>query len=106
MNAVVLRTLIRGRRAGEARGLQQINPFQYNIIDTVFLVLYYVYRYGTIGMHLSMVTLNVADPGCLSRILIFDHPGSRIQKQQQKRGVKKICCSTFFQFFVATKLTI
>jgi hypothetical protein len=39
---------------------------------------------------------SVADPGCLSRILIFVHPGSRIQKQQQKRGVKKICCPTFF----------
>ncbi len=24
-----------------------------------------------------------------SRILIFTHPGSRIQKQQRKRGVKK-----------------
>jgi hypothetical protein len=38
-----------------------------------------------------------------SRILIFTHPGSRIpdlgsriQKQQQKRGEKKICCHTFF----------
>jgi hypothetical protein len=30
-----------------------------------------------------------------SQILIFTHPGSRIQKQQQKRGVKKICCYTF-----------
>ncbi len=30
-----------------------------------------------------------------SRILIFTHPGSRIQKQQQKRGVKKICCHNF-----------
>jgi hypothetical protein len=26
--------------------------------------------------------------------LIFTHPGSRIQKQQQKRGVKKISCHT------------
>jgi hypothetical protein len=34
-------------------------------------------------------------PGCLSRILIFTHPGSRIQKQEQKRGVKKISCHTF-----------
>jgi hypothetical protein len=32
---------------------------------------------------------SVGDPGCLSRILIFTHPGSRIQKQQQKTGVKK-----------------
>jgi 2-oxoglutarate dehydrogenase complex dehydrogenase (E1) component-like enzyme len=39
---------------------------------------------------------SVADPGCLSRNLIFTHPGSRIQKQQQKRGVKKICCHIFF----------
>jgi hypothetical protein len=31
-----------------------------------------------------------------SRILILTHPGSRIQKQQQKRGVKKICYHTFF----------
>jgi hypothetical protein len=37
-----------------------------------------------------------------SRILIFVHPssraglGSRIQKQQQKRGVKENCCPTFF----------
>jgi hypothetical protein len=30
-----------------------------------------------------------------SRILIFTHPGSRIQKQQQKREVKKISCHTF-----------
>jgi hypothetical protein len=27
---------------------------------------------------------SVADPECLSRILIFIHPGSRIQKQPQK----------------------
>jgi hypothetical protein len=52
-----------------------------------------------------MIYTSVADPGCLpgSRILIFTHsgsrisdPGSRIQKQQQKRGVKKISCQTFF----------
>jgi hypothetical protein len=30
-----------------------------------------------------------------SWILIFTHPGSRIQKQQQKREVKKISCHTF-----------
>jgi hypothetical protein len=40
---------------------------------------------------------SVADPGCLSRILIFTHPGSRIQKQQQKREVKKISCHTFLR---------
>jgi hypothetical protein len=46
---------------------------------------------------------NIADPGCLSRILdpVFTHPGSwiqdlgsQIQKQQQKRG--EFCCHTLF----------
>jgi hypothetical protein len=37
---------------------------------------------------------SVADPRCLSRIQIF-YP-SRIQKPQQKRGVKKFCCHIFF----------
>jgi hypothetical protein len=38
-----------------------------------------------------------------SRILIFTHPGSRIQKQVEKRGVKK---KNFFKhFFVATNFT-
>jgi hypothetical protein len=40
---------------------------------------------------------SVADPGCLSRILIFTHPGSRIQKQQQ--GVKK----NFFSYLCSHK---
>ncbi len=31
-----------------------------------------------------------------SRILIISDPGSRIQKQQQKKGVKKISCQIFF----------
>jgi hypothetical protein len=44
----------------------------------------------------SSIVPSVADPGCLSRILIFTHPGSRIQKQHQKRGVKKISCHTFY----------
>jgi hypothetical protein len=35
-----------------------------------------------------------------SRILIFTHPGSRIQKQQQKRGEKKLDAKPFY---VATK---
>ncbi len=37
------------------------------------------------------------------RILIFTHSGSRIQKQQQKRGVKKNLLSNLF--FVATNFT-
>jgi hypothetical protein len=40
------------------------------------------------------LVISVADPGCLSRILIFTHPGSRLHKQQQKRGGEKICCHT------------
>ena len=40
------------------------------------------------------------DPGCLSRILIFTHSGSRIwdprSKTTQKRVVKNISCHTFF----------
>jgi hypothetical protein len=41
---------------------------------------------------------SVANPGCLSRIPDPDsnHPGSRIQKQQQKRGVKKNLLSYLF----------
>jgi hypothetical protein len=45
---------------------------------------------------------SVADPGCLSPILIFTFPGSRIQKQKQKRGVKKF---VVIPFFVATNFT-
>jgi hypothetical protein len=48
---------------------------------------------------------SVADPGCLSRILILTHPGSRIQKQLQKRGVKNLVvkhfCSHIFYFWIA-----
>jgi hypothetical protein len=36
----------------------------------------------------SVLRIRDVYPG--PRILIFTHPGSRIQKQQQKRGVKKI----------------
>ena len=36
----------------------------------------------------------ILNPG--SRFLPIPDPGSRIQKQQLKRGVKKICCHTFF----------
>ncbi len=41
---------------------------------------------------------SVADPGCLSRILIFTHPGSWIPdpKIAPKERSEKICCLTFF----------
>ncbi len=44
-----------------------------------------------------MLRIRDVYPG--SRILIFTHPGSRIQKQQQKRGVKK----NYFSFEVLKK---
>ncbi len=59
---------------------------------------------GTSDIHGDMslnFELSVADPGCLSRILIF-YPfripdlGSRIQKPQQKRGVKNKFCHILF----------
>ncbi len=48
------------------------------------------------GYYRSVLRIRDVYPG--SRILIFTHPGSRIQKQQQKREVKfrkKISCYTF-----------
>jgi hypothetical protein len=49
---------------------------------------------------------SVADPGCLSRILIFTHPGSRIP--DPKTGRKERGEKTFFvtHFFVATNFGI
>jgi hypothetical protein len=43
---------------------------------------------------ISVLRIRDVYPG--SRILIFVHPGFRIQKQQQRRGLKKISCPTFF----------
>ncbi len=45
-----------------------------------------------------VIKYSVADPGCLSRIPDpdFTHPGSRIQKQEQKSRVKKKLLSYFF----------
>ncbi len=58
-----------------------------------------------------MLRIRDVYPG--SRILIFTHPGSRIsnpgsriQKQQQKRGVKKIVVITFYVATNFTKLKI
>ncbi len=61
------------------------------------------YCYQTFNFeNVSIENTSVADPGCLSRIPDPDfYPsripdlGSRIQKQQQKREVKKIRCHTF-----------
>ncbi len=60
-------------------------------------------KYGTILQNnVPDPVSSVADPGCLSRILIFVHPGSRIQIQQQKRRVKKIIV---LPYSVATNMT-
>jgi hypothetical protein len=63
------------------------------------------------GKYFNLSTINllglssVADPGCLSLILIFVHPGSRISdprsqipylKTASKEMGEKICCPTFF----------
>ncbi len=65
-----------------------------------------------IGLHISIWdfldfyhVVSIADPGCLSRILIFVHPGSRIldPKQQQKKEMSKVFLS--YLFFVATNIT-
>jgi hypothetical protein len=54
-----------------------------------------IYTFLTpIGSSLSVLRIRDVYPG--SRILIFTHPGSRIQKQQQKRGVKKKLLSNLF----------
>jgi hypothetical protein len=43
---------------------------------------------------MSVLRIRDVYPG--SRILIFTHSGSRIQKQQQKRGATNNSCQTFF----------
>jgi hypothetical protein len=67
------------------------------ILDTVYFIrldqVYYVFlsldlvHNGHILMSAPVLRIQNVYPG--SRILIFSHPGTRIQKQQQKRGVKK-----------------
>jgi hypothetical protein len=53
----------------------------------------------------SMYEFSVADPGCLSRILIFTHPGSRIPdpKTAAKEGGEKNF--VVITFYVATNFT-
>jgi hypothetical protein len=78
-------------------------PFKFCYI---FLLLFvpsfnHIHRFSWRKTKECRLLSSVADPGCLSKILIF-YPsqipdmGSRIQKPQQKRGVTKICCHTFF----------
>jgi hypothetical protein len=58
-----------------------------------------------VWLHFTVLAV-LRDPGCLSRIPDPDFYPSRIQKQQQKRGVKKISCHTFFVALNFTKLKI
>ncbi len=60
-------------------------------------IVFYCFLVSATFMYL--VTRSVADPGCLSRILIFIHSGSRIRIQQRKRGKKIV------PFYVATNFT-
>ncbi len=48
------------------------------------------------AFHRSEAVLRIRDVYPGSRILIFTHPGSQIQKQQKKRGVKKNLGHTIF----------
>jgi hypothetical protein len=59
------------------------------------------------------VSNGVADPGCLSRILIFIHPGFRIpelgsriskNRKAKERGEKKFVVTSFFLATNITKL--
>jgi hypothetical protein len=75
----------------------------------VFLTYYLPKVYFSSKNYSFCAMLRIRDVYPGSRILIFTHsgsrisdPGSRIQKQQQKRGMKKKFVSTFF---VATNFT-
>jgi hypothetical protein len=61
-------------------------------------------KYSTGNQHIFIFEPSVADPGCLSRILIFIHPGSRIQEQQKRKGKNLVVLPG--TFFVATKSKI
>jgi hypothetical protein len=53
------------------------------------------------------VPYSVADPGCLSRILIFTHPGSRIPDPKtatKERGEKK-CFQRIIELFTQKFVT-
>jgi hypothetical protein len=58
---------------------------------------------------LQYISNSVADLGCLSRILIFTHPGSRIPDPKtatKERGEKKFVVITFYVVINFTKLQI
>ena len=78
------------------------NPYVWELSENIFCKkLYNSLKIGpNFLLQLFKTEISVADPGCLSRILIFTHPGSRISlpgsKNSNKReGWKKICCHNF-----------
>jgi hypothetical protein len=59
---------------------QHAQPLRLNVLLHI--------KKGTHEKYETITVPSVADPGCLSRILIFTDSGSRIQKQKKKRGEK------------------
>ncbi len=70
------------------------------LLEDFYSILGFSKKYGSYPVPVRYVIKDVFDhfeatlqiysvPGCLSRILIYNYPGSRIQKQEQKRKVKK-----------------
>ncbi len=69
------------------------SPFTTEILHQVCLAIYAV---NTCELQCIISVLRFRDVSLGSHILIFTHPGSRIQKQQQKRGMKKNLLSYLF----------
>jgi hypothetical protein len=84
-----------------ARSLKGLLPVTSRPATTPFIILIRV-KYWFTGnqTEATIEKPSVADPGCLSRNLIFVHPGSRISvpgsKNSSKREGGKVCCPTFF----------
>jgi hypothetical protein len=77
-----------GKQSRSISGLN--NPDIFASLEQFFGLKYLNFLYGS-GMEkfeAGMAVLRIRDVYPGSRILIFTDPGSRIQKQQQKRGVK------------------
>jgi hypothetical protein len=71
----------------------------YRINNPNFLLKVHKYQPSGLTFHFFLSLLvegsSVADPGCLTRILILTHPGSKNINENQ--GWKKNCCRTFLE---------